>query len=75
MNEKQFTIEQVEIIMGWSYPTALKFANRHGEMSGGKWHVPSNVVYNKIAEIDVEVVRMKKTFASIATMPEPAATK
>ena len=62
MNEKQLTTEQVEIIMGWSYPTALKFASRFGEMSGGKWHVPSNKVAGKIAELDVSVVGMKKRF-------------
>ena len=62
MDEKQLTIEQVEIIMGWSYPTALKFASRFGEMHGGKWHVPSNKVAGKIAELDISVVGMKKRF-------------
>ena len=51
MDEKQLTIEQVGKIMGWSYPTALKFANRHGEMVGGKWRVPSCVVDEKVSEL------------------------
>ena len=75
MNEKHLTIEQVEIIMGWSYPTALRFASRFGEMRGRKWHVPSNIVANEIAKRDVEVVQMKKHFSKIVTAAEPAAAK
>ena len=70
MDEKQLTIEQVEIIMGWSYPTALKFASRFGEMRGGKWHVPSNLVGGKIAELDVSVTGMKRRFTQETAAPK-----
>ena len=59
MDEKQLTIEQVEKIMGWSYPTALKFANRHGEMVSGKWQVPSGAVWNEISVLVDRVDKMK----------------
>jgi len=62
MNEKQLSIEQVEKIMGWSYPTALKFANRHGEMVAGKWQVPSLEIEREIASRENDVVRMKLNF-------------
>ena len=64
MDEKQLTIEQVEKITGWSYPTALKFARRHGEMVSGKWYVPASAVASKIAELDIGIVRMKKAFSA-----------
>ena len=31
------TIKDVQKVTGWSYPTALKFIEKHGEMTGGKW--------------------------------------
>ena len=71
MDEKQLTIEQVEKIMGWSYPTALKFANRHGEMVGGKWYVPILGVWKEIALLSTSVVAMKKRYFEIDNETEP----
>ena len=70
MDEKQLTIEQVEKIMGWSYPTALKFANRHGEMVGGKWRVPSTAVENEVSKLS-ESARFTRARFEIAVL-EPA---
>jgi len=69
MNEKQLSIEQVEKIMGWSYPTALKFANRHGEMVAGKWFIPSLQIEQEIAKHQRNVRRMETIFSSLM---EPA---
>ena len=65
MNEKQLTIEQVGKIMGWSYPTALKFANRHGEIVGRKWQVPSSTIRKEIDKRGAAVKNMEYRFANI----------
>ena len=70
MDEKQLTIEQVEKIMGWSYPTALKFANRHGEMVGGKWRVPSDVIDKKVTELST-IARYTRARFEIEIASEP----
>ena len=44
MDKKQLSILDIQRIMGTSYPTALKFANRHGEMIGGRWFIPYDAV-------------------------------
>jgi len=71
MNEKQLSIEQVEKIMGWSYPTALKFANRHGEMVAGKWHVPSVSINEEVFKLEKNA-RFTRARYEVAVMAEPA---
>ena len=71
MDEKQLSIEQVEKIMGWSYPTALKFANRHGEMVGGKWQIPSGVINEKVSEL-ATIARYTRVRFEIEVISEPA---
>ena len=70
MDEKQLTIEQVGKIMGWSYQTALKFANRHGEMVGRKWYVPATAVSDEITKVNKTLERMNLEFIRVVTMPE-----
>ena len=67
--EKQLSIGQVQTIMGWSYQTALKFANRHGEMVGGKWQVPSQRIADSISALSAKVDGMNIRFISVVTRP------
>jgi hypothetical protein len=44
---KHLTVEHVRRIMGWSYPTALKFAKEHGrqcEEGRQEWSIPAHAV-------------------------------
>ena len=41
---ENLSIKQIRKIMGWSYPTAFKFARANGEMVEGKWYVPAPAV-------------------------------
>jgi hypothetical protein len=43
---KTLTISEAQQVLGWSYPTALKFAKQHGQMINGrrKWVIPADEV-------------------------------
>ena len=64
MNDK-LTITQIQKIMSWSYPTALKFATKNGEFIGGKWYVSQEAVQGKIDELDNSVLAMKISLSQI----------
>ena len=53
----ELTITQLQRIMKWSYPTALKFAALNGEMREGKWYVPRDVLVNEVSQLEEEVTR------------------
>lgn len=48
----ELTIEQIKYVFGWSTPTALKFAAKHGilkdETGRGKWYVPVSAVQDTV---------------------------
>ena len=48
------SIQDIQRIMGTSYPTALKFATAHGEMIDGRWLIPYDAVQEAV---DSEVRR------------------
>lgn len=66
------SIEQVEKIMGWSYPTALKFASRHGEMIGGKWQVLFKDVKYLVDQRENDVIMMRYYLNEFGDVKEPA---
>jgi len=70
MDEKQqrLTIEQVMGILDMSYPTARNFAVRYGELTGNKWHIPSDAVWNEIWRYQTKADEMKNSF--FVAMPE-----
>jgi hypothetical protein len=72
MDEQKLTIEQVEKIMQWSYPTALKFASIHGEKGSKVWLIPSGVVWNRITQLEANVKNMRKEFFNVCPSPTAA---
>ena len=65
MNE--LTIGQMQVVVGWSYPTALNFAKAHGHMINGKWYIPFNAVSAIVQEANVDAQRMQNRLVK-ATM-------
>lgn len=53
----ELTITQLQRIMKWSYPTALKFATLNGVMREGKWYVPREVLVSEVSQLEEEVTR------------------
>ena len=73
MNKNRLSVGQVEKIMGWSYQTALKFANRHGEMINGKWFIPVESIQYVIDQRENDVIWMKHNLSEITIgATEPA---
>jgi hypothetical protein len=64
MNEKTITINQLQHITGWSYPTAFKYAKLHGKKnSEGVWVIPSGIVDEMlVADIDQMLQRRSRFF-------------
>ena len=61
------TINQVKKIIGWSYPTALDFAKKHGTMVDGKWMIPFDDVS---AEVQKRVVTAQKMQRDLVALHE-----
>ena len=40
----ELSIPQMQDIMGWSWPTAYKYAQKHGRKVDGQWYIPYEVV-------------------------------
>ena len=55
----ELTIEQIQNILGWSYPTALEFAKKNGEIRERKWYVPFNDVAAEVQNRVVTAQRMQ----------------
>ena len=70
MNEQtHLTIRQLEIVTGWSRPTAMDFAKAHGEQKpdGRKnWAIPVAAVQALIAERYDEVDGMVRRLEQVA---------
>ena len=64
MNEK-LSIKQVQKNMGWSYPTALKFAASHGQQVEGKWFVPASAVEDEIEKMDNNLQSIKSEYTAV----------
>ena len=60
--EKTLTIKQVEKILGMSYPTALQFAQEHGEQVERKWVVPAEAVRSVLAQRSFELQAQMRRF-------------
>lgn len=56
------TINDVETVLGISYPTALALAKSTGEMVSGKWFIPADVIEARIAEERQRVEKMEERF-------------
>jgi hypothetical protein len=69
----ELTIEQIKDVLGWSYPTALKFAQRHGRQDGGgKWLVPYGIVADEVNEQLADAQRTVDRLAQVANgQPAP----
>jgi hypothetical protein len=63
MNE--LSIEQIQKVLGWSYPTALDWAKENGRMDGRKWMVSADTVYEKIYLRHQEVAESENMFFAI----------
>ena len=67
--DKELTIMDVQRIMRWSYPTALRFAKKHGEIKQvegqDKYFIPSVEVYHLLDKKRFELSEMEQTFNSI----------
>ena len=61
VNMNDLTISQTQKIIGWSYPTALQFAKKHGQRSSldSKWMIPFDVVAAEVQKRTVEAQRMQ----------------
>ena len=69
MNEQTLTIRQLEIVTGWSRPTATAFAQAHGvQRDDGRknWFVPVAAVQSYIAERYDEVDGMVRRLEQVA---------
>ena len=63
MNE--LTINQMIYVLGWSYPTALKFAKQTGRQEAGRWMIPYTNIAGKVNEQVVEANKMQARLISI----------
>jgi hypothetical protein len=60
MDEK-LSIKQIQNIMKWSYPTALRFAQKNGEQVASelwprpRWFVPREILVREISQLEEEV--------------------
>ena len=63
---KSLTITQVQSILGWSYPTALQFAQEQGELqNGGRlWVVPVDSVVEVIEEKEAQTRNMRSALTA-----------
>lgn len=63
MNREEFTVEDIQYILGLSYPTALKMASKNGISRDRKWFVPAEVVQKwvdrEIAEVQRKQFRLE----------------
>jgi len=66
MDMKTLTINQVQKILGWSYPTALQFAQENGELqNGGRlWCVPVDSVVKVIEEREADARNMRSNLTA-----------
>ena len=55
MNE--LTIPQTQEILGWSWPTAYKYAQKHGRKVDGQWYLPYDFV---ASEVQKELVQAQR---------------
>lgn len=62
----ELTIKQIQLIMDWSYPTALNFAKQHGEIKEvegqDKYFIPSVEIYHVIDKKRFAVDEMESRF-------------
>ena len=58
----ELTITQLQKVMNWSYPTALKFATINGEMRDGKWYVPADVIQYQVDALAADADNAKARF-------------
>ena len=64
----ELTITQLQRIMNWSYPTALKFATLNGNMRDGRWYIPREILVNEISQLEEEVTRKWVTLENVAVI-------
>ena len=65
MNE--LTIQDTKKILGWSYPTALKFAKQNGRQDEtGRWLIPAVVVREQLDAIHLRLAVMWREFNELA---------
>ena len=69
MDEKRLSILQVQEVLRWSYPTALKWAKDNGEkvIEAGreKWYVPAHVVAIEVQTIVNGAEDMQRRFVAM----------
>lgn len=69
--EREFTIKQVQDILDWSYPTALKFAQRYGRMEENGhpvWYVPAQAVNDELRRREEEVAKSRRAFREMVAV-------
>ena len=69
----ELTIAQIEKILKWSYPTALKFAKENGrQLDGlrGQWFVPAHIVEEELKARAKAVQEQRQLFYSCLAMSE-----
>ena len=62
----ELTIKQTEYVLGWSYPTAFKFAKQQGHYDGIRWYIPYTAVAGKVQEKVVAASKMQARLMTVS---------
>lgn len=70
----QITIADVQDIFGWSYPKALDFARKHGNLStkalpSGKWLIPYAAVLAEVERMEQRAAQARGQLAALCGCP------
>ena len=70
MDEKQLSIRQVQHVMQWSYPTALKWVQKRGKIvdvgiASGKWFVPVDALSLEVDKQEKEASETRQRLNTI----------
>ena len=61
----ELSIPQVQKILGWSWPTAYKYAQQYGRKVDGQWYLPYDFIASKVQNELVKADRMHKRLVDI----------
>ena len=62
------TITQMRKVLGMSYPTAFKIANREGEQRGGVWYVPAQYVITRVNDVRARAEKMEGVLIELGVL-------
>ena len=62
----ELNIKQIQSTIGWSYPTAFRWAQKYGRMNeDGRWVVPADRVESVIVSRESQVATARYNFNNI----------